>query len=578
MKNDKEETIWDNTNIAESYPGVTLPLTFSFISHAYSQVYLEFLLSIGVSKKKIGESQSIFSNLLGHLQGHVYYNAKNWYSLVRLLPGYRYNRDFFEAMWNPKKKMRRRQPEQLSFRRKIAFLALLLQFAWKLVTARYLIKKFVKDFFIHYDSFTAVDIKRLSTKKLAFHYRQIERKLFAAWAVPILNDFRVMIFHGIFRKLVFTVIGREDDHLVGKLLTQHLEMSSLDLVRELQLIATGIQNNPAAAALFKSGLSDSVLYKKLDESLNPSLVMVRTQVGDYIRRFGDRNPSELKLESPSLRERPEIMIAFLKQYLTSDSVPRQKHSGISCQREMAFLKQRFKGRYGLLYYPLWVFLRYALKTAKESITAREEMRLLRSLAYGLARRVFIQFGTLLNQSNLLHSATDIFFMSREEILGWAERKSSIFGVAEMIKERQKVFKVYKNSPTPPGRVKTYGSDTSLLIPDEDSENLQKEGLRGIPASAGTVRGTVVCMKEFNSDQDLRGKILVTRQTDPGWTIVFPLLSGLVTERGNILSHAAIVSRELRIPSVLAVEKATDILKSGDYIELNGSQGTVTILK
>ena len=74
-----------------------------------------------------------------------------------------------------------------------------------------------------------------------------------------------------------------------------------------------------------------------------------------------------------------------------------------------------------------------------------------------------------------------------------------------------------------------------------------------------------------------GDILVTRQTDPGWVVVFPLISGLIVERGGMLSHGAIVSREFGIPAIVGVENASLKIKDNDLIILNADTGEITIV-
>ncbi len=71
-----------------------------------------------------------------------------------------------------------------------------------------------------------------------------------------------------------------------------------------------------------------------------------------------------------------------------------------------------------------------------------------------------------------------------------------------------------------------------------------------------------------------GDILVTRQTDPGWGPVFPLISGLVIERGGMLSHGAIIAREFGIPSVVGVKDATRLIAHGASITVDGDRGIV----
>ena len=69
-------------------------------------------------------------------------------------------------------------------------------------------------------------------------------------------------------------------------------------------------------------------------------------------------------------------------------------------------------------------------------------------------------------------------------------------------------------------------------------------------------------------------IIVAERTDPGWILILPLARALLVERGSLLSHSAIVSRELGIPAIVAIPGVTSWLKDGDWVELDGSNGTV----
>ena len=100
----QQEVIWDNSNIIESYSGVTTPLTFSFIKDVYTEVYKQFLLIMGVEGELIEENSDIFQ-MLGLIEGRVYYNLLNWYRLLRLMPGYEINSQFMESMMGVKQKL-----------------------------------------------------------------------------------------------------------------------------------------------------------------------------------------------------------------------------------------------------------------------------------------------------------------------------------------------------------------------------------------------------------------------------------------------------------------------------------------
>ncbi|HSO07251.1 MAG TPA: PEP/pyruvate-binding domain-containing protein, partial [Pelomicrobium sp.] len=97
--------IWDNSNITESYSGVTTPLTFSFVRRAYEEVYREFCRLLGVPAAKIADHAGTFRNMLGLIRGRVYYNLISWYRVLALLPGFTVNRKFMEQMMGVREPM-----------------------------------------------------------------------------------------------------------------------------------------------------------------------------------------------------------------------------------------------------------------------------------------------------------------------------------------------------------------------------------------------------------------------------------------------------------------------------------------
>ena len=99
-------------------------------------------------------------------------------------------------------------------------------------------------------------------------------------------------------------------------------------------------------------------------------------------------------------------------------------------------------------------------------------------------------------------------------------------------------------------------------------------LQGIGCCPGQVRGKVRVVRDPSEVATLDGDILVTSSTDPGWVTLFPTASAIVVERGSLLSHSAIVSREMGIPCIVSVNGLLQTLKTGDEIAIDGSTGTI----
>ena len=100
-------------------------------------------------------------------------------------------------------------------------------------------------------------------------------------------------------------------------------------------------------------------------------------------------------------------------------------------------------------------------------------------------------------------------------------------------------------------------------------------LAGIAGSGGRATGTARIVRHPGQAAGLKpGDVLVTHATDPGWTVVFPLVAAVVLETGGQLSHGAIVAREYGLPAVLSVRDATRTIRDGQTITVDGTAGTV----
>jgi phosphohistidine swiveling domain-containing protein len=105
-----------------------------------------------------------------------------------------------------------------------------------------------------------------------------------------------------------------------------------------------------------------------------------------------------------------------------------------------------------------------------------------------------------------------------------------------------------------------------------------DDLSGIPCSNGIAVGEVLVIDSPQNAVNVKDKILVSKMTDPGWVFMITLAKGIITEKGSLLSHTAIISRELNVPSIVGVKNITNILKTGDIIRMNGSTGKIELVR
>ncbi|PAL12954.1 phosphoenolpyruvate synthase [Peribacillus simplex] len=196
--------------------------------------------------------------------------------------------------------------------------------------------------------------------------------------------------------------------------------------------------------------------------------------------------------------------------------------------------------------------------------------------YGMVNRYFVYKQALLKeaeqlvQANVIHEKEDIYYLTFEEFHEVVRTNKLDY---QMISKRKDEYKLYEKL-TPP-RVIT--SDGEIIAGEYKRENLPAEAIVGQPVSSGVIEGRARVILNME-DADLEdGDILVTTFTDPSWTPLFVSIKGLVTEVGGLMTHGAVIAREYGLPAVVGVVNATKLIKDGQRIRVNGTEGYIEIL-
>ncbi|MFI8495776.1 phosphoenolpyruvate synthase [Peribacillus butanolivorans] len=196
--------------------------------------------------------------------------------------------------------------------------------------------------------------------------------------------------------------------------------------------------------------------------------------------------------------------------------------------------------------------------------------------YGMVNRYFVYKQALLKeaeqlvQAGVIHEKEDIYYLTFEELHEVVRTNKLDY---QIISKRKDEYKLYEKL-TPP-RVIT--SDGEIIVGEYKRENLTAEAIVGLPVSSGVIEGRARVILKME-DADLEdGDILVTTFTDPSWTPLFVSIKGLVTEVGGLMTHGAVIAREYGLPAVVGVENATKLIKDGQRIRVNGTEGYIEIL-
>jgi rifampicin phosphotransferase len=222
---------------------------------------------------------------------------------------------------------------------------------------------------------------------------------------------------------------------------------------------------------------------------------------------------------------------------------------------------------------------WVLRNARAHIRARENLRFERTRVFGRARLLFVEIGKRFEADGLLDSARDIFYLEVREILGMIAGTATTTDLRGLAALRKAEFARYRQTDPPADRFETRGcvhAGNAFHDPVPAAEPAGDSRI-GIGCSSGIVRGRVRVVDDPAQAAVQPGDILIAGHTDPGWVILFPIAGGVVVEHGGLLSHAAIVARELGVPAIVGLHGAMRWLRDGDWVEMDGSTGRVTLL-
>ena len=575
--------MWDNSNIVESYGGLTMPLTFGFAHYVYHQVYVQFCEILLVPQSRIKEMDYFLKNMLGLFYGRVYYNLLNWYKLTSILPGYKYNRAFMETMMGTNEALqdeiaeRVKPPEFHHGPLAKARSALTgLKFFYFHLNIQNVVDDFLTEFHIVYNKFRVIDYSRLEASKIYEHYQALEREMLWKWHAPIINDFLCMVHYGLFKKFTNKWLGHLGDSFHNDLLAGNGNLESAEPTKRLIVMSGYVSKKPKLRELILSTPNDMCL-----EAINQSEFQeFYFMVLEYIDKYGFRCMSEMKLEQKDLHQEPGLFFVFLKNLINCGQI--DLHEYEKREKEIrenaeALLDKNISGVKKVIY-------KWSLKHARKAVMNRENTRFCRTRIYGVVRAMFYAIGEDFTKSNIIDKKDDIFFLSLDELKGALEGTNSIQNLRKVIDVRKAEYELYKNMEPAPRfatRGPVYWNNQHMPKEEEvvfDESSLAPNQMRGIPCSPGIIEGVVKVIIDSNDDMTLNGEILVTERTDPGWIPLYPSLSALLVERGGLLSHSAIVAREMGLPTIVGIKGLTKKLKSGMKIRINGETGIIDILE
>lgn len=524
----KRGLLIDNANIAESFFGVTSPLTFSFAKEVYKDVYTGLLNCGKVRKKLSGALSGVLAEMLYYYEGKIYYNMNSWYTAVSVLP-FKKSAEYFEYMIGVDNKTEfglKVKPNAFDY------IKYAVVFALKVKNIDKLAQDFENDFEKTVMPYYG---KKLSgTNSRLIEISQNIQKIISGFVVPVINDCAVMYYFGKLKEKAARLGVSEEE--INKCVCSGGNVLSADSANKLVETVEAVKRDKNVYNDFLT-LDKYELCKKYRAGTPVSPVLQ-----EYLQLFGARVMDELKLETVTMIENETILYAMIKDNLSAEN----KKCGYYKTEVPAKLKK------------------LAAKTRKY-MRLRERLRLKRTYAYSVARNIFLAFGENYAACGRINCARDIFYLTKQEII------SGEGDFIKLVDERKAAEKEYLKKPVY-DRVVFFG-DRPLPVKND----VRREGLCGIPSGGGVVTARVRLMQS-TADKLPVGSIILTKRTDPGWISLFPLAAGLIVEHGSMLSHSFVVARELGLPAVAGLKNATQLIPDGALVTLDGLSGEVKILE
>lgn len=299
---------------------------------------------------------------------------------------------------------------------------------------------------------------------------------------------------------------------------------------------------------------------------------IKKALESYLDKYGMRCAGEIDITRTRWREKPAILIPMILSNIKNFEPGAGKRKFEKGREEALKKEQELLDR-----------LRQLPEGEEKAQETQRVISLIRNFIgyreypkYGMVSRYFIYKQALMKEAEqlvhagVIHEREDIYYLTFEEIREVIRTHKLDY---QIINDRKDEHKTYEKLT--PSRVIT--SDGEIITGAYKRENLPAEALVGLSVSSGVVEGrarVILNMEDANLEE---GDILVTAFTDPSWTPLFVAVKGLVTEVGGLMTHGAVIAREYGLPAVIGVEDATKLIKDGQRIRVNGTEGYVEIL-
>lgn len=579
---------WSNANVNENFPAPISPLLYSIAAQGYEHYFRNLGVAFGLAPSRLARMAAHWPAIIGVHAGRMYYNLTAIHAILRAAPFGDHLATWFDEFTGA------HDPDPAAARPGDAGRGRIAG-AWELASicvhvaycyAR--IGKRVAAFEQRIDDYARRTAPERLAARTPLELRELLREFMHIrlheWNNAALADAAAMTCYGVLKTMVRRVApsGANADALNHDLLKGLCGLKSAEPVEALWMLARSVRESPALTALFENSASERIEAALASDSRFAAFHRAFTA---YVERYGFRCSGELMLTVPSFQERPRELIDILRAYArTGGATPEAKLQRQRVEREQATARiVDAAGRQRIVPWLPWpnraTLLAPLIAATQAAIGLRERARFQQALLYSRLRRLALRIGACLTARGFLARDTDVFLLTCEELDQLLAGRAMFPGeTRRLVALRSEAHAAFDAMQPPDAFSAPAGTYPHSAAPAARGGAPVDGDLRGTSVCGGVTRGHARVLQTVAETHQLGdGDVLVTRQTDPGWAPAFVTISGLVLERGGMLSHGAILAREYGIPTIVGVAGATARIRSGDSVEVDADQGHVRVL-
>jgi phosphohistidine swiveling domain-containing protein len=564
----EDRQVWTNANLGEVLPDAMTPMTCSFVFATCASLLDPVLILLGAEHLK----QEKIARLIA---GRLYLNVSTWLAMAQRIPGARVfpiheliggAQGVTATPGGPEI-----TPEDLAnVRASTAKMVLRLPWFLLALAAHHQARACRSLRKIQAEScrLQDLDFPRMSRAELGRAFRVLVRDGLRRF--DLLDIVAAMTPLALLYPVCARWLGDAEGAVANSLLTGLGDVASARAGIDLWRLALQARAVPAVRqAILTTGTWQSTQRKLAASDAGRAFLESWER---FMACHGHHCRGEVEFYNPRWSERPDYILKLVRGYViqaeaTDPLATQAQRARRRAQRQEQYCRQ--------LKNPVRraIFSRL-LRAAQRGSALRENFKSEAMRWTAALRRILLELGRRFTDTGVFREVDDVFFLQLPEVAALL-RGTADFDAPRLVAARRAQYE--KDKPLTPPKIVVGRFDPAAVVPE--ASGASADVLTGVAASAGVATGPARVILHSDTDEQVQpGEILVAPFTDPGWTPYFLPAAGIVMEQGGLLSHGSIIAREYGLPAVVNVPRATQILRTGQILRVDGNRGTVTMLR